>query len=104
MILVQVFRDNNEIKKITVEGHSGYAKVGKDIVCSSVSTAMILTINLLEKLGCKMECNENPDIPLISVIIKESDSLYQTVLENLVISLSEIAIQYKKYLQIKTKF
>ena len=104
MILVQVFRDNNEIKKIVVEGHSGYEEIGKDIVCSSVSTAMILTINLLEKLGCKMECIENPKIPLISLIIKESDSLYQTILENLVISLGEIAKQYKKYLQIKTKF
>jgi uncharacterized protein YsxB (DUF464 family) len=104
MILVQVFRDNEEIKKIEVKGHSGYDEIGKDIVCSSVSTALILTINLLEKLNVKISYKEDPNIPLISLIINESDSLCQTILENLVNSLNDISSQYKKYLQIKTNF
>ena len=47
MIEVKVYSDNKKIKGIEVSGHSGYEDLGKDIVCSSVSTAMILTINLL---------------------------------------------------------
>lgn len=103
MILVQVFRDNEEIKKIEVKGHSGYEEFGKDIVCSAVSTSVILIVNLLERLDAKFECKEEANIPLISLIINESNSLIQTILENLVDSLNEISKQYKKYLQIKTK-
>ena len=51
MIKVNVVRDNKEIKSIEIKGHSGYEEYGKDIVCSSVSTSVILTINLLEKLN-----------------------------------------------------
>ncbi len=32
-----------------VSGHSGYASLGKDIVCSAVSSAVILTANLMEQ-------------------------------------------------------
>ncbi len=32
-----------------VSGHSGYAPQGEDIVCSAVSSAVILTANLLEQ-------------------------------------------------------
>lgn len=104
MILVQVFRDSEEIKEIEVKGHSGYEELGKDIVCSAVSSSVILTVNLLERLDAKFECREEANIPLISLIINESNSLIQTILENLVDSLNEISKQYKKYLQIKTKF
>ena len=33
---------------VNVSGHSGYAPQGADIVCSAVSSAVILTANLLE--------------------------------------------------------
>ena len=104
MILVQVFRDNKEINKIEVKGHSGYEEFGKDIVCSAVSSSLILTINLLERLGFDFECKEDPNVPLISLVIKESSELVQSILENLVDSLNDISKQYKKYIQIKTKF
>ena len=42
---------NETVKRIMVEGHSGYADLGYDIVCSSVSTAMIYSANLVSKLS-----------------------------------------------------
>ena len=48
---------NETVKRIMVEGHSGYADLGYDIVCSSVSTAMIYSANLVSKLS--ENCNIN---------------------------------------------
>ena len=46
MIVCTVNKNNNSYT-VEIKGHSGYEAIGKDIVCSSVSTAFILTVNLL---------------------------------------------------------
>ncbi|CCP88471.1 Putative ribosome-associated protein, partial sequence, partial [Candidatus Phytoplasma solani] len=42
---------NNHIIIAEVSGHALYAPKGFDIVCASVSTAIIVTLNALEMLG-----------------------------------------------------
>ena len=54
MIICSV-RKNETLYEINISGHSGYDTIGKDIVCSSVSSSLIVTVNLLEKLGSKFE-------------------------------------------------
>lgn len=105
MILVDVLKDGGSIKEIKVKGHSGYDEIGKDIVCSSVSTAVILTANLLERLNIDFECISDENIPLISLRIKNVDSndLVNTILENLVDNLSKVQEEYNKYLKIIIK-
>ena len=105
MINVTVTKDNKDIKIIEVKGHSGYDEIGKDIVCSSVSTALILTINLLEKLNFKFSYESDDKIPYMSLNIDGENSeddlkLIQTILGNLVDNLSQVEKQYKKYLKI----
>lgn len=105
MINVTVTKDNLAIKKIEVKGHSGYDEIGKDIVCSSVSTALILTINLLEKLNVKFSYQSDDKVPYISLNIdgensEDESNLIQTILCNLVDNLSQVEKQYKKYLKI----
>ena len=99
MIEVKVYSDNKKIKGIAVSGHSGYEDIGKDIVCSSVSTAMILTINLLEKLHVNFKYISKEDIPLISLDILSFDDsneqIVQTILVNLVENLNEVSKNYK---------
>ena len=43
MIKVDLTKD----KLITISGHSGYEERGKDIVCASVSSIVITTINAI---------------------------------------------------------
>ena len=104
MITVKVYSDNKRIIGIEVSGHSGYEEVGKDIVCSSVSTAMILSINLLEKLNADIKYVSDEKIPLISLDILSFDDsteqIVQTILVNLVENLNEVSKNYKKYLKI----
>ena len=108
MILVNVFKDGGSIKEINVKGHSGYDVEGRDIVCSSVSTVVIITANLLEKLNIDFECISDENVPVISLRIKNVNSkdqldLVNTILENLVDNLSKVQEEYNKYLKIIIK-
>lgn len=50
MIKYKVTKCDDEYK-IEVKGHANQNPYGSDIVCASVSTALIMTYNLLERLN-----------------------------------------------------
>ncbi|MBR3844260.1 MAG: ribosomal-processing cysteine protease Prp [Clostridia bacterium] len=76
-----------------VQGHSGFAVQGEDIVCSAVSSAVILTANLLEKENpLKARCSDG----VFSLYCQAPHPL----LEGLLAHLKEIAWQYPRNLRI----
>ena len=104
MITVKVNRDPNEnIKMITVSGHSGYDELGKDIVCSAVSTAMYVSIGLLEKFEMIHKFSSDENKPNMKLEIIRSQEHGNLILENLVETLNGIAMDYSKYLKIIEK-
>ena len=58
MTTVQVRRDENGVCGLTVKGHAGYARSGKDIVCASVSSAVQMAINGITEI-VKVNCEVN---------------------------------------------
>ena len=90
-------------KKITVKGHANQATYGQDIVCASVSTAVIMSVNQIEVFG-KAHCIEasvldgNTCITLVS-----EDETVSKVLDNLVFTLKDLELQYPKYIKINEK-
>ncbi|HKL98499.1 MAG TPA: ribosomal-processing cysteine protease Prp [Mobilitalea sp.] len=49
MIKATIYKDSEGmITGFKVMGHAGYAKAGKDIICSAVTTLVINTINSIE--------------------------------------------------------
>ena len=49
-----------------VQGHSGYAPAGQDIVCAAVSAMTMLTVNLIESsFGIESALNVDEDTGLI---------------------------------------
>ena len=50
MITIEVKKKNNYVEFIKIEGHSGYAENGSDIVCSSISSIAITTVNAIIRL------------------------------------------------------
>ena len=99
MIIASVnIMDNNLL--IEVKGHSGYDELGKDIVCSSVSTAMYMTVNLLEKMKENISFNADDKIPKMILNVNKTNSS-QIVFENLLETLRGIEQQYPQYLKIK---
>ena len=61
MIKVEVVKENNLYKKVSIIGHAMYADYGKDIVCSAVSSIVTTTINgciALDKDSLSYEVND----------------------------------------------
>lgn len=102
MILVTIKQDkNHQINEIFVTGHSNYAEAGKDIVCSAVSTAMFVSIGLIEKVCPKYNFSSEEKTATMKLEIYETNEFTNIILDNLVTALTSISEDYAKYLKIK---
>ena len=83
-----------------VEGHSGYAEEGSDIVCAAISAAVGLTectINEVMGLGAAVKAREKSarvSLRLPPALNEESESLCQTVLTGLMVYLRALGEEY----------
>ena len=100
MIVCSV-KKNESLYEINIKGHSGYDTIGKDIVCSAVSSSFILTVNLLDKLKSNMDLITDESIPMMKVTINNYNDIEETILDNLIDCLKDVSRQYPKYLKIK---
>ena len=105
-----VFTKQNGLwTSLKVSGHSGYANHGSDIVCAGISTAVISSINLLDKLiGERFEVIQNEKEGLIFVtninyngIDSKEVDFVGIIFENLYQTLNSIEEEYPKNLKIK---
>lgn len=99
MIKFKVVRGKDKkITHIEVKGHSGYAESGQDIVCAAVSTACIMTVNGIEKQNLADMTYKEEDGFLVCDIPENREEGADLLLNSLMITIYEIAKQYKKYL------
>lgn len=102
MIKVSIKSDkDNNINYVFVSGHSNYANAGSDIVCAAVSTAMYMSINLVEKVCPKYTFLENEKDATMELKINETNEMTNIVLNNLLETLASLEKDYKKYIKIK---
>ena len=90
---------NLKKSEVIIKGHSNHDDAGKDIVCASVSTAIIVTINALVRLEKKTFDYEEDD-GYIRIFIKKSDKETQVLIDNLVCTLKELAEKYEENIKI----
>ncbi len=101
MTTVQVKRlQDGLIVGLIVNGHSGYAKSGSDIVCSSISTALNMTISIIEKLGIKYEYKIQTKMPEIIFSLKEPNQYSQIVLNSFIENIEALVKEYKEYVKV----
>ncbi len=86
---------------IEVKGHANYSVYGTDIVCASISTALIFTANLIEKLNLgyniiDLVCEEG----YFRLQVKTTDFTTNAIFENLEYTLEEISKEYPKNLKL----
>lgn len=99
MIKFKVVRGkDNKITHIEVKGHSGFAEIGQDIVCAAVSTACIMTVNGIEKQNLADITYKEAEGFLVCDIPENREEGADLLLNSLMITIYEIAKQYKKYL------
>ncbi len=85
--------------KIIITGHAGYADYGKDIVCASVSSIVITSINAILRIDNKFLTYEESDNLTINILGNNKDCLL--IIENMIAMLKELALTYKENIKIK---
>ena len=99
MIKVRITK-NELIEEIVITGHANYSDFGKDIVCSSVSSIVITTVNGIDKLDNSYLTVDELIDKLVIKINKNNDDCYKLIL-NMVELLEELERQYPKNVNVK---
>ena len=91
MIKISIKKNNNYIEAVSITGHAMYDDFGKDIVCSSVSSIVITTINAIERINKdSISYTEEP----FSVKVLKNDEITRVLIENMISLLEELGSQY----------
>lgn len=99
MIKVKV-KETDCINEIEIKGHANYSKYGSDIVCASVSSMCITTVNAIIKIDENAIDYKESDGYLLIKINKHSD-IVDKLINNLIDLLTELEKQYKKYIEMR---
>ena len=84
---------------ITIKGHAGYDDKGKDIVCASVSSIVITTINGIIEIDPDAIEYSDLDNELVIKKIKEDETVNK-LLNNMILLLENLEKDYKDYIKI----
>lgn len=99
MIKVLKETKDNVTCKVVIDGHSGYAENGYDIVCASVSSIVTTSVNILIRLDKDAISYEAKD-GFIKMEISKHNEFIDIVLENMIVLLTELASSYPKNVKI----
>ncbi len=104
MIEFQINKNaDGKVAGFTVSGHSGFDESGKDIVCASVSGAVWLTINGIEKQNLATLTYEQSDGFVDCKIEDVRHASADAMLNSLIYFVEELSAQYKKYIKVSFK-
>ena len=97
MINAEFRRSGGRLCGFSVSGHSGYASAGSDIVCASVSSAVMLACNLATDIF-KLDADVSVGANEISLSLKSGDS---GVIEGLYQHLKALGEEYPENISVK---
>ncbi len=105
MITVSIYRTNDEISGFIVEGHSGYAEEGMDIVCASVSILSYMALNSINLVaGIKIEdinYQVDEDTGLMSLRTFSSNDKTDVIYRSFMIGIELLLEDYSDYITLK---
>ena len=87
-------------EKIEIEGHSGYDLIGKDIVCSAVSSIITTTINGILSIDSNALFYKYSDDKLTISNI-HNDIVTMKLIKNMLDLLYELVEKYPKNINVK---
>jgi len=99
MIKIKIDYNDNYIKNIKVSGHANYDVHGKDIVCASVSSMVITSVNLAMKYNASsVKVTQGEGLIDVNVLIE--DEVINLIFSNLKDMLEELSKDYEKNVKI----
>lgn len=99
MIKINLKYNNDLIESISILGHADFADYGKDIVCASVSSIVITSVNAIIRLNSDSISYDNSNGISVNVLIH--NDVTDTLIDNMVSLLKDLEKQYKKNIIIK---
>ncbi len=103
MVTATVVKNPSGYESFSCKGHAGFARAGKDIVCSAISILTINTANSIMTLtDTKISVSENNGF--ISWRFENGcDTKADLLMDSLLIGLRSLEEEYKKYLTLEIK-
>jgi uncharacterized protein YsxB (DUF464 family) len=99
MVKVIVKKENDVITNINIKGHALYSDAGKDIVCASISSMLIITVNaIIEFDKDSISYTEENNFSLTNI---KKDNITNKLLNNLVNHFKELELKYNKNINVK---
>jgi len=105
--MIEIARIKNEQGEnigFRCQGHAGYARHGKDIVCAAVSALVINTINSIEEFTeDKFSCAQEEKSGLVEfIIVSEVSKESSLLMDSLFLGLENIEHDYgKRFITVK---
>lgn len=106
MTIVTFYRDElDNYIGFEAEGHSGYSRSGKDIVCAGISAILTTLVNSLDELTeAKLQFEQNPKNGYMKLLVEDNNSEYvQLLFRSSHLGLNEIQENYSKYLKLTNR-
>lgn len=90
---------NIKQNRVIITGHAGYDEYGKDIVCASVSSIVITSVNAALKLeNNSLEYIEEKDKLTINILSNKEN--IKIIIKNMIDLLEELSLTYKENIKI----
>ncbi len=102
MIKVSFFKKGENFIGFELNGHSGYAEEGSDIVCSAVSSVAYMVANTVTEI-VGVTASVTLDDGYMKFIPDEASDEVQILFKGMALHLNALAQQYDKYLYCKEK-
>ena len=86
-------------KNISILGHANYDEYGKDIVCASVSSVVLCSVEAISQFDIN-SVNIKQTKDKLEIIINKTDDITQKLINNMLNCLKELEKKYPKNIQI----
>ena len=106
MIKVDILKEVNDIKQVTVDGHADFAEHGSDIVCAGVSAVVFGLINAIDELDESVEFDistSEDETGHLTYRSLKSTKYEQLLLQAMLVALKTIEENYSEYITIETR-
>ena len=101
MTTVTVYSSRNGLAGFRVQGHSGYAQSGEDIVCAAVSSAVELTANGITEIAkTKADIFADEASAEIVLTVKKQNEKTELLLKSFKLHMELLSEQYQEYLKV----
>lgn len=96
------YKKKSFITNINVSGHAMHGSNGTDIVCASVSSVVLNTINIISIVDDNI-IDATIDDGYVDINIKYNNELVDKILLNLIDELKSLEQTYKKNIRVKER-